>query len=42
MRQYHPEGYAFRYPDIDRPVTVSEWREALAIASQEGIRRLDG
>lgn len=41
MRQYHPEGYAFRYPDIDRPVTVSEWREALDIARQEGIHRLD-
>ncbi len=41
MRQYHPEGYAFRYPEINRPVSLAEWREAVAIARQEGIHRLD-
>ncbi len=41
MRQYRPEGYAFRYPEIDRPLAPAEWHEALAVARQEGIHRLD-
>jgi putative pyruvate formate lyase activating enzyme len=41
MPQYHPAGLAARYPSIDRPLRMAEFREALAIAREEGIWRLD-
>jgi putative pyruvate formate lyase activating enzyme len=41
MPQYHPEGYAARFPAINRPITRAEYHQALAIARQQGLRRLD-
>ncbi len=41
MRQYRPEGYAGRIASIDRPVTAAEWIEAVRIAREEGLSRLD-
>jgi len=41
MPQYRPEGQASRYPEIDRAVTMAEWREALDVAREEGLRRFD-
>jgi putative pyruvate formate lyase activating enzyme len=40
MPQYRPEGLAGRYPAIARPLTTSEFREAMAMAREEGLRRL--
>jgi len=39
MPQYRPEGRASLHPAIDRGITAAEWREALAAARQEGLRR---
>jgi putative pyruvate formate lyase activating enzyme len=39
MAQYRPEGQAHRHEAISRPVTLDEYREALAIAREEGIHR---
>jgi len=41
MSQYHPAGHAAKHPTINRPITMAEYREALAIARQEGLRRLN-
>jgi len=41
MPQYHPAGHAAKHPTINRRITTAEYREALAIARQEGLRRLD-
>jgi putative pyruvate formate lyase activating enzyme len=41
MPQYRPEGQASRYPEIVRPITMSEWREAIAVAREEGVWRFD-
>ncbi|NUQ64400.1 MAG: radical SAM protein, partial [Pirellulales bacterium] len=41
MPQYRPEGQAFEEPSIARPITREEFQEAVAIAREEGIRRLD-
>jgi len=41
MPQYHPEAHAARYPTISRPLMVAEYREAVAVAREEGIQRLD-
>jgi putative pyruvate formate lyase activating enzyme len=41
MAQYHPEAHAARYPTISRPITTDEYREAVAIAREEGITRMD-
>ncbi|HHT9126017.1 MAG TPA: radical SAM protein [Candidatus Brocadiia bacterium] len=41
MDQYHPCGQAHKYPPIDRSVTFDEYQEALKIAREEGIERLD-
>ena len=40
MPQYRPEGLAAQHPTIARPLTGSEFRQALAIAGGEGLRRL--
>jgi putative pyruvate formate lyase activating enzyme len=40
MPQYHPEGLANRYPAIARPLTHGDFREAVRIAREEGLRRL--
>jgi putative pyruvate formate lyase activating enzyme len=42
MDQYHPCFRAAGYPPLDRRITAAEFREAVEIAREEGIRRLDG
>ncbi len=39
MAQYHPAGYARRYPPLDRPLSLAECRQALHIAREEGLHR---
>ena len=41
MAQYRPEGRADRYESINRRITTDEYVEALRIADEEGLRRLD-
>ncbi|MGR3309150.1 MAG: radical SAM protein [Candidatus Brocadiales bacterium] len=41
MNQYHPCGQAHKYPPIDRSTTFEEYQEAVKIAHEEGIERLD-
>jgi len=41
MGQYRPAWKADRYPEINRPITVAEYRQALAEAEAAGIHRLD-
>ena len=41
MSQYRPCGEAYRYPELQRMITVEEYREAVRIAHEEGIHRLD-
>lgn len=40
MPQYLPEGLVSQHPTIARPLKGSEFQQALAIASDEGLRRL--
>ena len=42
MAQYRPCFEAGGHPPLDRRITAAEFEEALSIARQEGIRRLDG
>ncbi len=43
MDQYRPAGKvsAERYPEINRPLSTSEFHEASEIASELGLHRLD-
>ena len=41
MAQYRPEGRADRYELINRRTTTDEYVEALRIAEEEGLQRLD-
>jgi putative pyruvate formate lyase activating enzyme len=41
MDQYRPAHRADEFPDLERPITREEYREALAIAARHGLRRLD-
>jgi putative pyruvate formate lyase activating enzyme len=41
MAQYHPCGSAVGDPDIGRPLTRREYREAVAAAHAAGLTRLD-
>jgi len=41
MAQYFPAWKAGQYPEIARPTRPDEWREAVAIARQEGLTRFD-
>jgi putative pyruvate formate lyase activating enzyme len=41
MSQYRPCGEASRYRDLQRMITVGEYREAVRITHEEGIDRLD-
>ena len=41
MAQYRPCGEASKYPPLNRRITQAEYAEALAIAQEEGIHRLD-
>ncbi len=41
MGHYHPEGEAFKYPPLDRPLTREEFEEALRLVKAFGFTRLD-
>jgi putative pyruvate formate lyase activating enzyme len=41
MDQYRPCGKAAQYPPIDRALTGEEYREAMTLASEAGLHRLD-
>jgi len=41
MAQYHPCHKAYEFPLLDRPITRSELIEAVNLARQHGLRRLD-
>jgi putative pyruvate formate lyase activating enzyme len=41
MDQYRPAYRADEFPDLDRPTTREEYREALAVAARHGLQRLD-
>jgi putative pyruvate formate lyase activating enzyme len=41
MAQYHPCGEAMEHPPLNRRITGKEYEEALNIAREEGIHRLD-
>lgn len=41
MPQYRPEGKAIGHPQLGRPITWREYREAVAIAREEGLWRFD-
>jgi putative pyruvate formate lyase activating enzyme len=41
MPQYRPEGLASQYESINRPLTLTEYSQAMAIAEEEGLRRFD-
>lgn len=41
MAQWHPAGEANAYPDIDAPLGRGDYQEALAIAAEVGMKRLD-
>ncbi len=40
MSQYRPEGYAARHRALNRSLDIEEYREALAVAEEEGLRRV--
>jgi putative pyruvate formate lyase activating enzyme len=41
MEQYRPCGNARKYPPLDRSITHDEYGEALRVAREEGVTRLD-
>ena len=41
MAQYRPAGDSSKHPEIDRAITGDEYRQALAIAAEVGMSRLD-
>jgi putative pyruvate formate lyase activating enzyme len=41
MDQYHPCYRAGDFPELDRPITSPEFREALNVARSYGLKRLD-
>jgi putative pyruvate formate lyase activating enzyme len=41
MAQYRPCGQSLEHPPLNRRLTVNEYEEAVRIAHEEGIRRLD-
>jgi putative pyruvate formate lyase activating enzyme len=41
MAQYRPCYRAYELPPLDRPITRDEYREAVQIALDAGLRRLD-
>jgi len=41
MNQYHPSFKAHHYPEINRPITRQEYQEAIQLARQAGLTRLD-
>jgi putative pyruvate formate lyase activating enzyme len=41
MDQYHPCGKAYEYPEIARPLDHDAYEEAMKIAKEAGLKRLD-
>jgi putative pyruvate formate lyase activating enzyme len=41
MAQYRPAGESSDFPEIDRAITGNEYQEALAMAAEVGMKRLD-
>ena len=41
MNQYRPCGEAHKHPELRRSITVEEFRNAVSMAQEEGIHRLD-
>lgn len=41
MDQYRPCYRTGGYPELDRPITVAEYQEALELARRAGLARLD-
>jgi putative pyruvate formate lyase activating enzyme len=41
MSQYRPCGEAHNFPELRRPITAGEFRDAVSMAKEEGIHRLD-
>ena len=41
MDQYFPSYKAYKYPEINRPITKEEFEEAIRAAHDEGLYRLD-
>ena len=41
MAQYRPCGKAIHYPPLNRSLTRTEYNQAIEIALEEGITRLD-
>jgi putative pyruvate formate lyase activating enzyme len=41
MAQYRPCGLAYKYPEINRSITSDEYDDAVRMALEEGITRLD-
>ena len=41
MAQYHPCYQAFKQPQLARPLSQAEFAEAIDLAQQQGLRRLD-
>ncbi|NIR53018.1 radical SAM protein [candidate division KSB1 bacterium] len=41
MSQYHPAYKTDRYPEINRSLRSAEFRQAVKIAGEQGLRRLD-
>jgi len=37
MNQYHPEYEAREYPELNRRVTIKEYRSALLAAKKKGL-----
>ncbi len=42
MAQYHPDYKAFQIPQLSRPLLKREFLEAVALAYEHGLERLDG
>jgi len=41
MDQYRPCGQAFQHPPLHRRTSIKEFEEAITLAQEEGILRLD-
>ena len=41
MAQYRPEHHAFRYPEINKNLSIDEFREAYKYAFELGLNLVD-
>jgi putative pyruvate formate lyase activating enzyme len=42
MDQYHPCYKAFDYPSLNRRITPQEYADAIQMAEDAGLKRIDG